>query len=112
MDSVVDQGKIRWIGPKSGRVVARIEGPESGVIYLVSKTELVVGRASVHKPADIEIAENNYVSRGHIQLRRRSTDCVWSIRCAGKNGIVVNDRTVHKDELWADIPKSLVTYSK
>lgn len=56
---------VHWIGQCTDPVRARIEGPE-GVVHLVTKDRVVIGRQSTSKMPDIAIENNKYVCHEHL----------------------------------------------
>jgi pSer/pThr/pTyr-binding forkhead associated (FHA) protein len=95
---------VRWIGERSMPVCARIEGPANGQVWLVTGSQVIVGRQSTHAEAHIPIAANSYVSRAHLVLTR-GDDNQWTVACNGKNGVFIDNTLCRREETNNTLPK-------
>lgn len=53
---------------------------------------------------DLEPGQNNYVSRQHLKIYYEMCEDKFFLRCLGKNGILVDDMLVRKNQEPVELP--------
>lgn len=80
-------------------IVGRRHHPTSGL-------SLMTGPGDDVEPVvvDLELGDNNYVSRKHLKIYYEKFDGKFYLRCLGKNGILVDDTLIRNSSDPMELP--------